>query len=95
MSIAPATIFYNALGILGSILLLFGFYRANSGKWTNRSFWYEFDNIFGAILIIIYQVHYHAYVSVVVNLIWAAVAVAGISVFLRRVHHHRHRRRRA
>jgi len=87
------TFVYNALGIVGSILLLFGFYRVNSGKWTNKSFWYEFDNIFGAILIIIYQIHYHAFVSVVVNLIWAGVAVGGRWVFFRRVHHHRKKRR--
>jgi hypothetical protein len=87
------TIVYNALGIAGSILLLFGFYRVNSGKWTNKSFWYEFDNILGAFLIIIYQIHYHAFVSVVVNLIWAGVALMGISVFFRRFHHHRKKRR--
>ena len=95
MGIAPATIFFNALAIAGSILLLFGFYRVNSGKWTNKSFWYEFDNILGALLIIAYQLHYHAYVSVIVNLIWAGVAVAGISVFFHRIHHHRTRKRRA
>jgi len=90
-------IVYNGLGILGSIFLLFGFYRANSGRWNNKSFWYEVDNIIGALLIIIYQIHYHAFVSVVVNLIWASVAVAGVSVFFHRVRTHRRRasRRRA
>ena len=87
-------IFFNLLGIAGSLLLLFGFYRVNSGKWNNKSFWYEFDNIIGAALIIVYQIHYHAYVSVVVNAIWGAVAVVGVVVFARRLHHH-HRRRRA
>ena len=95
MNIAPATIFFNALGIIGSILLLFGFYRANSGRWNNKSFWYEIDNVLGAILIIIYQIHYHAYVSVVVNLIWGGVAAIGLTVFFRRMHYHRHKRRRA
>lgn len=89
------TVAINLLGISGSLLLLFGFYRANSGRWTNKSFWYEFDNILGAILIIIYQIHYHAYVSVVVNMVWAGVAVVGISVFLRRLHHRRTRKHRA
>lgn len=91
----PATIFYNALGIAGSVLLLFGFYRATTGKWNNKSFWYEFDNILGAVLIIVYQIHYHAYVSVVVNLIWAGVAVVGISVFFHRVRRHRAKKHRA
>ncbi|HEY5806238.1 MAG TPA: hypothetical protein VIS56_02515 [Candidatus Saccharimonadales bacterium] len=75
------TIFYNGLGVIGASLLLFGFYRINSGKWSNRSFWYEFDNMLGAFLIIVYQIHYHAYVTVVVNLVWAGVAATGLVVF--------------
>ncbi|HTH72419.1 MAG TPA: hypothetical protein VL737_03620 [Candidatus Pristimantibacillus sp.] len=88
-----ATLAFNALGIAGSILLLFGFYRVNSGRWTNKTLWYEFDNVIGAALIILYQIHYHAYVSVVVNTVWAGVAVLGLSVFFKRLHHHRRRRR--
>jgi len=87
------TAFYNVLAILGSVLLLFGFYRVNKGTWDNKSFWYEFDNAAGAFMIIAYQIHYHAYVSVVVNLIWAGVAVAGLWVFARRMHYHRKKRR--
>lgn len=90
---SAATIFYNVLAIIGSLLLLFGFYRVNTGKWNNKSFWYELDNVIGAILIIIYQIHYHAYVSVIVNLIWGGVAAIGLSVFFRRVHRHRKKRR--
>lgn len=87
-------IFLNALAVIGSILLLLGFYRVNTGRWTNKSFWYEMDNFIGAILIIIYQLYYHAYVSVIVNIIWGGVALIGISVFLRRLHHHRNRKKR-
>ena len=86
-------VFFNVLGIVGASMLLFGFYRANSGKWSNKSIWYELDNVIGAVLIIIYQIYYHAYVSVVLNLIWAGVALVGLSVFFRRVHVHRTRRR--
>ncbi|MBX6334635.1 hypothetical protein IRY61_04845 [Candidatus Saccharibacteria bacterium] len=87
-------ILVNVLAITGSILLLFGFYRVNTGKWSNKSFWYELDNLIGAIFIIMYQLYYHAYVSVVVNLIWASVAVAGLIVFFRRFYR-RHRKHRA
>lgn len=86
-------IFYNVLAVIGSVLLLFGFYRVNIGRWTNKSFWYELDNVIGAALIIVYQIYYHAFVSVVVNLIWAGVAVVGLSVFFRRLHYHRKKRR--
>lgn len=87
-------LFYNALGILGSIFLLFGFYRVNNGRWTNKSVWYELDNVIGAAFIIAYQVYYHAYVSVIVNIVWAGVAVIGLGVFFRRLHGHQQKRRR-
>lgn len=83
---------YNGIGIVGAILLLFGFYRINSGRWNNKSFWYELDNLFGAGLLIAYQIHYHAFVTVVVNIVWASVALWGLLVFARR--HRAHRRRR-
>lgn len=88
-----ADIFFNALGIVGAGMLLFGFYRINSGKWTNKSFVYELDNLAGALLVIIYQIRYHAFVTVILNAIWAFVALWGIIVFFRRFHGHRKRRR--
>ncbi len=84
---------FNGFGILGSLLLLVGFYRASTGRWTSKSFWYEFDNVLGALLIIVYQVRYHAYVSVVVNLIWGTVAFWGVLMFIRRWGAHRRRSR--
>lgn len=92
------TLVFNGLGIIGSVLLLFGFYRVGIGKWNNKSFWYEFDNVLGALLIIIYQIKYHAYVSVVVNLVWGGVALWGVVMFIRSSHQHlrrRHAHRRA
>ncbi len=86
-------IIYNVLGIVGALMLLFGFYRANSGKWSNKSFGYELDNLIGASLIIVYQIRYHAYVTVVVNAIWAVVAFWGLMIFVRRLHLHHKRRR--
>ena len=75
---------YDVIGIVGAIILLFGFYRTSIGQWTNKSFWYELDNIVGPLLLIIYQWHLHAYISVVVNAIWAVVAFKGITSFAER-----------
>ncbi len=75
---------YNIIGGLGAFLILLGFYRTSIGKWKNRSFLYELDNLVGALLLIIYQLHYHAIISVVVNVIWAAVAFMGLTSFAQR-----------
>jgi hypothetical protein len=75
---------YNALGIVGAVLILFGFYRTSIGRWTGKSLWYELDNFVGAICITIYQLHLKAFVSVVLNIIWAIVAFRGISSYAER-----------
>ena len=90
---SKADIVYNVVGIIGAVMLLFGFYRVNSGKWSNKSVVYELDNLIGAILIIVYQIRYQAFVTVAVNAIWALVALWGLYIFFRRVHAHRKHRK--
>jgi hypothetical protein len=75
---------YNSIGIIGACLILLGFYRTSIGKWKNKSFWYELDNLVGALLIIIYQFHLRAYISVVLNVIWAIIAFKGLTSFAER-----------
>jgi lipid-A-disaccharide synthase-like uncharacterized protein len=75
---------YTAVGIIGGILILFGFYRISIGRWTGKSFWYEMDNLIGSVLILVYQIHYRVYVSVILNIIWAIVALRGLSSYAER-----------
>ncbi len=75
---------YAVLGVFGALLILFGFYRTSVGKWTNRSFWYELDNVVGPLFLIVYQIHLRAYISVVLNAIWAIVAFRGLTSFAER-----------
>jgi len=75
---------YDLIGLIGAIFLLFGFYRTTIGKWTNKSLWYELDNVIGPVLLIIYQMHLHAYISVVLNAVWAIVAFKGITSYAER-----------
>lgn len=75
---------YNIIGAIGAFLILFGFYRTSIGQWQNKSFMYELDNLIGAILLVIYQLHHQATISVVVNVIWALVAFRGITSYAQR-----------
>jgi hypothetical protein len=77
---------YDVIGVLGAILILLGFYRTSIGRWTNRSFIYELDNLVGASLLASYQLHHHAYITVIVNVIWAIIAFRGITSFAERRH---------
>jgi hypothetical protein len=69
---------YQVFGVIGALLVLFGFYRISIGRWTGRSLWYELDNFAGAFLIMLYQYHYKVYITMVVNIIWAIVAFRGV-----------------
>jgi len=75
---------YDVIGVIGAVLILFGFYRISIGKWTGKSFWYELDNLFGAIFVGIYQFHHKAYISLIINIVWAAVALLGLSSYAER-----------
>lgn len=71
--------FLNAIGIIGCLLILLGFYRTSVGQWSGKSLWFELDNFIGASLLIIYSLDKHAYVNVVLNIVWAIVAIKGLS----------------
>ena len=78
---------YNVIGIIGGLLILLGFYRISIGKWTGKSLWYELDNLFGALFILVYQLHFKVYISVVLNVIWAIVAFKGVVSYRERRQH--------
>ena len=86
--------FFNALGIAGACLLLFGFYRTSIGKWDGKSLWYELDNLAGATMVVIYQLHHGAYITSALNVIWGLFAVWGIVMFVRRYRSHPQRGKR-
>jgi hypothetical protein len=83
---------YKILGTIGAVLILFGFYRISIGRWSSKSLWYELDNFIGAVLMAIYQLHYKAYISVVLNVIWAIVAFRGLEPYAERRLNHKPRK---
>lgn len=66
------------------LLVLFSFYRTSIGKWTGKSMWYELDNLFGALLMGVYAFSKGAYVNIVLNIVWGAVALRGVTTLAER-----------
>lgn len=81
--------FIDVVGAVGAMLILLGFYRTSVGKWTNKSFWYELDNLVGAGLLIIYNLNRQAYVSLVLDIVWVMVALRGITSIAERHGQHK------
>lgn len=81
---------FEIIGAAGAALLLFSFYRTSIGKWSGKSLLYELDNLVAALCLTTYAVHKQAYTSIVLNAIWAVVAIKGISsIAERRAHRHK------
>lgn len=71
-------------GLLGGVVLLFAFWRTSTGTWKTTSAWYEFDNFIAAILLIFYTWQKHAYVNILLNIVWGIVAFRGLSSYAER-----------
>lgn len=74
----------DIVGVVGGLLVLFAFFRISVGRWRTSSIKYELDNFIGATLLSIYAYEKHAYVSIVLNAIWATVAFRGVSSYTER-----------
>jgi len=75
---------YVISGCLGVALVLFGLWRTSSGRWHHSTIWYELDMIIGASLIIVYQLHIKAYVTLPVNVFLVLISFRGLSSFAER-----------
>lgn len=74
----------DLIGITGALLIIFGFVRISLGIWTSRSLWYEVDNLGGASLMILHEYLIGAYIPMVLSIMWAIVALKGLTSFAER-----------
>ncbi len=70
--------FIDILGIAGATLLLLAYFMATTKHWQTHSLSYQLSNLGAAILLIIYSFAKTAYVHVVINIVWASVAIVGL-----------------
>jgi hypothetical protein len=76
--------FIDLVGIIGGLFFLFAFYRTSIGRWTGKSFWYEMDNLIGAVLMSFYAFSKTAYIGIILNIVWGLVAFRGVSSYAER-----------
>lgn len=62
------------IGIAGGLFILIAFFYASTGRWNGKTFWYEFNNFVGSLLLFFYTYQKDAYTNIVLNLLWAVVA---------------------
>jgi len=71
----------DLIGLVGSLLILLGFYRTSIGQWRTTSFWYELDNLVGSVLLASYHILTETYVVLPLNVLWAVVALKGVTSY--------------
>lgn len=79
-------------GIVGAGLILLGFVRVNSGRWSGKSMWYELDNFVGAALLAVYSFDKGAYPNLVLNVVWSLAALHGLESLWERNKKHKEKR---
>lgn len=71
----------NIGGYVGSILLVVSFLLVTRGKWKPQSMYYLFANLFGALLLSMYQFWLGAYAGVLLNVVFVSVALWGVATY--------------
>jgi len=66
------------VGWLGAICVLWAYFLISSGRTTNKSPFFQWLNLVGAILLIVNTVSLKAYPSAFVNVVWLIIAVIGL-----------------
>lgn len=62
------------IGLVGALAFLLGFFEVSIGRWDGRSRRFEALNLVGAILMGYYTFQKQAYMNIILNLVWGAVA---------------------
>lgn len=71
-------IIWNSIGYLGSLLILFSFIMVTRAKWQPQQTKYLVASFFGAMFLAVYQIWLGAYAGVLLNVVFAGVAVWGL-----------------
>lgn len=68
----------DIIGVVGAALILAAYFMATTKRWDTHSLPYQLTNLGGASGLIVYSFSKTAYVHVVINAVWAVVAVVGL-----------------
>lgn len=69
------SVLWNCIGYCGSLLILFSFVMVTRAKWQPQQTIYLLASFFGAMFLAIYQIWLGAYAGVLLNVVFAGVAV--------------------
>lgn len=75
-------LFIEIYGWYGALAIMVGYAAVSFSILEPTSFWYQFLNLTGAIGIVAVSFYHRSYPPGVLNIIWAAIALIGLSNIL-------------
>ena len=76
--------FSNVIGIMGVTLILTAYFLSQFRQWTNDSLIYLLCNLIGALLIMFSLLFHWNLASMIIEIAWSAISVAGIYRVIRK-----------
>ena len=75
---------FDITGVLGLITILLAYFLLQKGRLSDDDHPYNILNLFGAICIGVYSSYYKAWFSVILNIVWALIAIYDLVKNLRK-----------
>jgi hypothetical protein len=68
----------HAVGTVGLVLLLGGYFLVSAGRLSGQSARYQSMNLVGALVLVTYSWALEAWASVVLNVVWGGIAAVAL-----------------
>ena len=75
--------YFDYIGILGAIIILFFFALNQFNKIKNNSIYYDFGNFFGSIFLVFFAIKTNSIPFILLNTIWALISIKDIYLFFK------------
>ncbi len=69
---------FELIGWVGAILFILSYYLLSKGIWKQNQAKYHLLNLIGAICLVINAIHFRDTANILVNAVWAAIALMAI-----------------
>ncbi len=69
---------FELIGWVGAILFILSYYLLSKGIWKQNQAKYHSLNLIGAICLVINAIHFRDTANILVNAVWAAIALMAI-----------------
>tara|TARA_Y100000310_G_C20549812_1_gene747480 strand:+ start:657 stop:941 length:285 start_codon:yes stop_codon:yes gene_type:complete len=79
------------IGICGAAVILIAFFMNNARRWKDTDLIYDVMNSLGGLLLVIYSITLLSIPFIILNGVWAIIALRDVALYLKGPKHHHKR----